>query len=66
MQFKLTINCDNAAFAEPDDHALFYEVARILQDAAETIEGGLVSKGHLFDSNGNMVGTYKLTDEESD
>jgi hypothetical protein len=55
--FTLTINTDNATFE--DD--LFFEIARILHDAANQVEGGTES-GNLFDVNGNRIGRFAITE----
>lgn len=57
MAFTLTISTDNAAFAD-DEGA---EVARILREAADAIEGEAEQVGHLYDVNGNRVGFYAFT-----
>lgn len=57
--FRLTIETDNAAFAE--DSAT-EEVARILEDAAKRLRDG-VRTSTLRDSNGNTVGQFSLTVE---
>jgi len=56
MIFKLSIECDNAAFEED----LFGEVGRILRQAAQKMERHDIP-GTLFDSNGNSVGEAVLT-----
>ena len=53
MKFTLNIDCNNAAF-EGDTDA---EVARILKEVAEKIEGG-ASSGTISDINGNRVGYF--------
>lgn len=71
MTFRLSINCDNAAFA---DNGHKEEIARILQDLASKItdyrrgcrEGGLNERlvageaVSLYDVNGNPCGTVTL------
>ena len=57
MAFTLTIATDNAAF-EDDEGA---EVARILREAADAVEGDADQVGPLFDVNGNRVGFYTFT-----
>jgi hypothetical protein len=58
-QFSLTIDCDNAAFTEdyPGD-----EIARILRELAEKIEGGTLQNIRLNDINGNFVGIADLSE----
>jgi hypothetical protein len=57
MKFSLTIDCDNAAFADEP----WREAARILDEAARKLRGGqpdFAEKDRimLFDINGNRVG----------
>jgi hypothetical protein len=58
--FKLSINMENDAFAENPGE----EVARILRDVANRVEGHPhFSKGHsqpLRDANGNTVGNFDV------
>jgi hypothetical protein len=59
---KITIQRGNAAFDDGLGGSL--ELARILRDLAEHIEGRDLSggkAGNLFDVNGNRVGTYAAT-----
>ena len=61
--FKLSINCDNAAFcgdAEPTIKSAAPEIARILRDVAGRIEQGEICDVHknIKDINGNIVGTF--------
>ena len=61
MEFKLTINCDNAAFDCNEDRDL--EIARILRWMADKAENiGVRGGGKLWDSNGNNVGTFEFTE----
>jgi hypothetical protein len=53
---KLIIRMDNAAF-EGDGHQ---ELARILHDLANELEGTDRSRIPLFDINGNKVGTFVI------
>lgn len=55
MKFNLEIQCDNASFGE-DAEERGIEVASILRDAADHLEGG-AQELPLFDINGNRVGT---------
>lgn len=58
MQFKMTVNMDNAAFAEyPAD-----ELRRILQELAGEIgrQGGLHNQTSLRDINGNICGSVEI------
>ena len=60
-KFTLTIDTDNAAFA---DGALGYEVARILDTLAQQIESETAGRSTVItlrDSNGNTVGKAELT-----
>lgn len=64
MIFMLRIEMDNAAF---DDNDAIDEVAALLREAAQIIEGdGLAAPGvatHLRDSNGNKVGGFAVKAE---
>jgi hypothetical protein len=56
MDFALSINMDNAAFADPYNGS---EVARILRELADRIDGKELTMGEwrpLQDINGNRVG----------
>lgn len=56
MEFKLTINMDNAAFGD-DDESRAEEIALILEGLASRIRRFSDPDGHLLaDSNGNNVG----------
>lgn len=63
MTFKLSIECDNAAFNprdsdnEPEDATV--EVASILRHCAEHLDNGRTN-GALYDTNGNRVGSYSF------
>lgn len=59
MDFKLKIECDNAAF---DDDMRDLEVARILREAADRIENG-ADFGFCIDVNGNRVGSWAFKGE---
>ena len=50
--FEVQINTENAAFEDSG------EIARILRDLADRIEGGSIG-GKIRDINGNAVGTFK-------
>ena len=61
MKFKLTITMDNAAFEDANNG---YEVARILRELANRIEGMELTRGDslsLRDSNGNTVGSVTVS-----
>lgn len=53
MQFTVTIDCDNDAFAE----RAAGEVAEILRRLAATVDAGY-DAGTLADSNGNTCGSF--------
>lgn len=54
MRFTLTIECDNAAFAD-DERAM--EVARILREVADECDAyDIGARIKLRDLNGNTVG----------
>jgi hypothetical protein len=55
MNATIKVNMDNAAFEEPAA-----ELARILRDIAERIEGGELMAFSLRDANGNNVGTFQV------
>lgn len=63
LVFRMRFDCDNAAF---EDDGIATEIGRILRDIAERIErveaSGLYQ--NVRDSNGNVVGTFRLADEE--
>lgn len=65
--FRLTIECDNAAFqshedAEPESHywALRSEVLRILKHLTDNGELFHESAGKLYDANGNTAGKWSM------
>lgn len=75
MRFQLTIDCDNAAFAddetgEVDAYSASRELARILRAAADEVAGGRLLDARVDDpsmtgrwvrdENGNKVGSYEL------
>jgi hypothetical protein len=61
MKVRIEIACDNAAFADGDSGT---EVARILRELAEVVEGEELERGRgsrLRDINGNTVGEMRVT-----
>ena len=54
-KFTLTIDTDNAAFAEG---GTLSEVARILRELADDLGEDECVGGNLFDINGNTVGRW--------
>ena len=58
MTVTISIQCENAAFEEPDSGR---ELARILRQLAEQFEDGQVP-GTLRDVNGNTVGEVSIFD----
>lgn len=64
--FRLTIECDNAAF---EDDAT-YEISRILGELAKRIagscEGDFFKYRNVTDVNGNVCGTFRLKDESDE
>lgn len=61
MQFRLTIDTDNAAF----DEDAASEIGRILRKAADELTAG--PHGHtrsILDLNGNRVGSWKWWHED--
>ncbi len=59
MRFRLTIECDNAAFADDDGELarLVLKVARDLDDRPPTSG----DSGTVYDTNGNRVGEWTVT-----
>lgn len=60
---QIRFDTENAAF---DDGNRECEVARILRELADKIENGGATGmfQNVFDANGNVVGTFKLTNQE--
>lgn len=67
MTFQLTINTDGSAFCDEEtgDHAPGAEIARILRRLADRIEFGGWLEEPVFDINGNRVGNYVVTNDDS-
>lgn len=67
MAFKLTIETDNAAFADADGPQ---ELARILRELADKIDETnwltIPDAGRVHDINGNTVGGWALDAREND
>lgn len=64
-QFKLSINCDNAAFCDKEDPTIKSaapEIVRILRAVADRIDQGEICDVHknIRDINGHIVGTFVL------
>lgn len=57
MKLKIVIDMGNAAFSDAPE----WEVARILRDYADRIEGGRDMNAFMMDVNGNRVGEAKVT-----
>ena len=62
MQFKLTLNCANDAFAGDNLH---HEIADLLVAAATRIRTG-ATDGRLYDTNGNPVGSFTVPERDED
>lgn len=65
--FELKIQTGNAAFHDdgmPDEFATQWEVRRILQRTIDDLADGR-QEGKCVDYNGNVVGSWALTLEES-
>jgi len=67
-KFKLFIDCGNAAFCEddyPTESSAAPELARILREVADRIEGGDMFGMYrtIHDMNGNDVGRFALKSE---
>lgn len=60
MTAKITVRMDNAAFGDTPAS----ELARILRDLAKHIENGDTDR-RLMDSNGNRVGAFEITEDET-
>lgn len=56
--FLVRINTDNQAF---QGNQGYEEIVRILKEIATNIERRAEYQGSIFDSNGNSVGSYGLT-----
>lgn len=62
MEFKMRIDCDNAAFEDYPD-----ELSRILEQTAQRIRDGITDKyENVWDINGNIVGTFRLAEQEDE
>jgi hypothetical protein len=64
MTFHINIEMDNAAFGEGDNG---YEVARILNEIAKSVNGVNLydgDGGQVRDINGNKVGAWEVVEEE--
>ncbi len=59
MQIEISIDCDNAAFGDPDTETFGLEVATILREAADKFASGYATFP-LRDTNGNIVGRATL------
>lgn len=56
MQFRIEIDCGNAAFGE-NQYDTEQEVVRILREAADKLEFCGFDHAYLYDYNGNRVGS---------
>lgn len=58
MEFKVRFDCNNSAF----DDNLEAEISRILRELANRVENGDCTGlfQNIKDSNGNIIGTFKL------
>lgn len=63
MKFILEINCDNATFEGHENTCA--EVRRILLAAASRVFNGQPD-GKLRDYNGNKVGSFRFSEDDSD
>ena len=60
MTFTMNVKTSNAAFTDTaDGFDPGPELARILRDVADRMEGGYVLSGSVFDINGNKVGSFE-------
>jgi hypothetical protein len=62
MDFKLTMNLDNAAMQDPDGEPDPYAIAEVLRKAADRVEDD-PKFGNLRDTNGNTIGQYNIYGE---
>lgn len=65
-EFRVTIRTNNAAFRDEGDGSFNgYEVARILREIADSVEGYGASRHaqSVMDINGNRVGQYKYHED---
>ncbi|MDD5350036.1 MAG: hypothetical protein PHQ12_07480 [Chthoniobacteraceae bacterium] len=60
MKLKITIEMDNAAFAD-DGNDGRSEAARILAIIARKLDQGVDTCGRTIDHNGNNVGDWKIS-----
>lgn len=60
MEFKMTVNMDNAAFDRGDGR----ELARILREVADRLADVQEGSGSVRDVNGNKVGEYEITEDK--
>lgn len=68
-EFRVNIRTNNAAFwTDEDDTFDGTELARILRDIADAVDGyGISPKAQsIFDINGNRVGQYKHHESEGE
>ena len=65
MTFTMNVKTSNAAFTDEDSGAFNPgpELARILRDVADRMEGGYVLSGSVFDINGNKVGSFETVED---
>lgn len=61
MKFKLEISMDNDAFANGDNGREVGHILLNLSERLETKELSAGDTGSLKDTNGNSVGTWKVT-----
>lgn len=62
-RFSLEFETDNAAFEGPD---IAVEVARILRELADDVDGGRTGFVEIHDINGNFVGTAFVPEQDED
>lgn len=58
MNFRLEIDCNNAAFGDSNEEVLI-AVGHILRALSDTLDNS-EREGHLWDTNGNIIGGYLL------
>lgn len=60
--FKLEFKTDNAAFGESKVD-LYHEIEHILQNVGRNVRSYGHDCGLIFDSNGNVIGSFELTED---
>lgn len=61
MDFQMSINLDNAAFRDDEEHLDPTDLARLLRQVAKRVEDGW-NVGTCLDVNGNKVGRWEISE----